>query len=76
MQGQREGRPVGSNIYRDQPGMQTPRLPASGCFVIAHEKKAYFWLEIPEAADFGVSNQSQGHQGNVGLSAEQKAALS
>lgn len=56
--------------------MQAPRLPAPGCFVIAHEKKAYFWLGIPEAADFGVSNQSQGHQGNAGLSAEQKAALS
>lgn len=56
--------------------MQAPCLPAPGCFVIAYEKKAYFWLEIPEAADFGVSNQSQGHQGNAGLSAEQKAALS
>lgn len=43
--------------------------------MIAHEKKAYFCLEIPEAADFGVSNQSQGHEGNAGLSAEQKATL-
>lgn len=56
--------------------MQAPHLPAPGCFMIAHEKKAYFWLEIPEAADFGMRNQSQGHQGNAGLSAEQKAALS
>lgn len=55
--------------------MRALRLPAPGSFVIAHEKKAYFCLEIPEAAGFGVSNQSQGRQGNAGLSAEQKAAL-
>lgn len=53
--------------------MQPPCLPAPGSFVIAHEKKAYFCLEIPEAADFCVSSQSQGHQGNAGLSAEQGA---
>lgn len=60
-------------ICRDHPGMQAPRLPAPGCFVTAHEKKAYFCLEIPEAADFRVSNQSQGRQGNAGLSSEQGA---
>lgn len=32
-----------------------PPLPRSapGHCLIAHEKQAYFWLERPEAADFG-----------------------
>lgn len=36
-------------------------VPAAGYCLIAHEKKAYFWLETPEAADFSVSKQFQGH---------------
>jgi hypothetical protein len=50
--------------------------PAPGCCLITHEKKAYFWLETPEAADFSVSKQFQGIRGmNTGSSGEQKATL-
>jgi hypothetical protein len=47
--------------------------PAPGCCLITHEKKAYFWLETPEAADFSVSKQFQGIRGmNTGSRLESR----
>ena len=71
--GQGEGRPLSCTVYRDPWcrlcvwGAAPPSLTAPGCCLIAPEKKAYFCLESPEAADFSVSKRFQGHSGECGL---------
>lgn len=58
------GGPLHCTVCRDPVGLRAcspPPFSAPGCCLIAHEKKAYLWLESPEAADFGVSKRFRRH---------------
>lgn len=72
--GQGQGAPLRPCLQSPSGHASVPRPFCPSCCLITREKKAYVWLESPEAADSGVSEQIQSMEGNAGPSGARRAA--